>query len=220
MKPLVAALGALALVAAGCTDLGSDNTRITGSGVMSIEARDVGSFDRLAVEGSGEVFIEVGPATSLEIEAEDNVMAVLTTEIRNGRLVLSVEEGNSLRNVEIPIYRITTPDLAGVSIAGSGDVVVDGVDTTEFTVDIAGSVYVQPTGSAGHISVSISGSGDYDGASLSAATAEVSIAGSGAVVVNATDALDVSIAGSGDVVYMGNPTLTQSIDGDGRVSQR
>jgi len=220
MKPLVAALGALALVAAGCTDLGSDNTRITGSGVMSIEARDVGSFDRLAVEGSGEVFIEVGPATSLEIEAEDNVMTVLTTEIRNGRLVLSVEEGNSLRNVEIPIYRITTPDLAGVSIAGSGNVVVDGVDTTEFTVDIAGSGYVQPSGSADHISVSISGSGDYDGASLSAPTAEVSIAGSGAVVVNATDALDVSIAGSGDVVYLGNPTLTQSIDGDGRVSQR
>ena len=220
MKPLVAALGALALVAAGCTDLGSDNTRITGSGVMSIEARDVGSFDRLAVEGSGEVFIEVGPATSLEIEAEDNVMTVLTTEIRNGRLVLSVEEGNSLRNVEIPIYRITTPDLAGVSIAGSGNVVVDGVDTTEFTVDIAGSGYVQPSGSADHISVSISGSGDYDGASLSAATAEVSIAGSGAVVVNATDALDVSIAGSGDVVYLGDPTVTQSIDGDGRVSQR
>jgi len=147
-------------------------------------------------------------------------MAVLTTEIRNGRLVLSVEEGNSLRNVEIPIYRITTPDLAGVSIAGSGNVVVDGVDTTEFTVDIAGSGYVQPSGSADHISVSISGSGDYDGASLSAPTAEVSIAGSGAVVVNATDALDVSIAGSGDVVYLGNPTLTQSIDGDGRVSQR
>ena len=220
MKPLIAALGALTLVAAGCTDLSSDNTRITGSGVVSIEAREIGSFDRVAVEGSGEVFIEVGPASSLEIEAEDNVMAVLTTEIRNGRLVLSVEEGNSLRNVETPIYRITTPDLAGVSIAGSGDVVVDGVDTTEFTVDIAGSGYVQPTGSAGHISVSISGSGDYDGASLSAATAEVSIAGSGAVVVNATDALDVSIAGSGDVVYLGDPTVTQSIDGDGRVSQR
>ena len=220
MKPLIAALGALTLVAAGCTDLSSDNTRITGSGVVSIEAREIGSFDRVAVEGSGEVFIEVGPASSLEIEAEDNVMAVLTTEIRNGRLVLSVEEGNSLRNVETPIYRITTPDLAGVSIAGSGNVVVDGVDTTEFTVDIAGSGYVQPSGSADHISVSISGSGDYDGASLSAPTAEVSIAGSGAVVVNATDALDVSIAGSGDVVYLGNPTLTQSIDGDGRVSQR
>jgi len=219
MKTFITALGALALVAGGCTDIGSEDTLIRGSGVVITESREVGSFDRLAVEGFGEVIVEVGPASSLEIEAEDNVMAVLTTDIRNGRLVLSIEDGHSLRQAKTPIYRITTPNLIGVAIAGSGDVTVDGVDTTEFTVSIAGSGYVQPTGLADHISVSISGSGDYDGASLSASTAEVSIAGSGAVVVNATDTLDVSIAGSGDVVYLGDPTLTQSIDGDGRVSQ-
>jgi len=111
MKPSITALAVLALVAGGCTDLGSDDTRIRGSGVVVTETREIGSFDRLSVERSGEVFIEVGPSRSIEIEAEDNVMAVLTTDIRNERLVLSIEDGHSLRQIKTPIYRITTPNL-------------------------------------------------------------------------------------------------------------
>jgi hypothetical protein len=217
MKPLIAALGALALIAGGCTDLGSDDTRIKGSGVVVSETRDIGSFDRLAVEGSGEVIIEVGPASSIEIEAEDNVMPVLTTDISNGRLVLSVEDGNRLREIRTPIYRITTPALVGVEIAGSGDVTIDGVDAAEFAVEIAGSGRVQPTGTADRLSVSISGSGNYDGVWMLVASAEIDIAGSGSVLVNAEETLDVSIEGSGDVGYMNNPVVTQSISGDGRV---
>jgi len=217
MKPFIAALGALTLVAGGCTDLGSDDTRIRGSGVVVTETREIGSFDRLSVEGFGEVFIEVGPSSSIELEAEDNVMAVLTTDIRNGRLVLSIEDGHSLRQVTTPIYRITTPALVGVAIAGSGDITVDGVDTVEFVVEIAGSGYVRPTGTADHLSVSIAGSGNYEGASLNTADAQITISGSGSVLVNAEQNLDVSISGSGDVGYLQNPVVTQSISGDGRV---
>jgi len=217
MKTFITALGALALVAGGCTDIGSEDTLIRGSGVVITESREVGSFDRLAVEGFGEVIVEVGPASSLEIEAEDNVMAVLTTDIRNGRLVLSIEDGHSLRQAKTPIYRITTPNLIGVAIAGSGDITVDGVDTTEFVVEIAGSGNVQPTGIADHLLVSIAGSGNYEGASMSTASARVEIAGSGSVLVNAEQTLEVSIDGSGDVAYLHNPVVTQSIAGDGRV---
>lgn len=217
MKPFITALAVLALVAGGCTDLGSDDTRIRGSGVVVTETREIGSFDRLSVEGSGEVFIEVGPSRSIEIEAEDNVMVVLTTDIRNGRLVLSIEDGHSLRQIKTPIYRITTPTLIGVAIAGSGDITVDGVDTTEFVVEIAGSGNVQTTGIADRLSVSIAGSGNYEGASLNTADAQIKISGSGSVLVNAEQTLDVSISGSGDVEYLQNPVVTQSIAGDGRV---
>jgi len=217
MKTFITALGVLALVAGACTDLSSDDTRIRGSGVVVTETREIGTFDRLSVEGSGEVFIEVGPSSSIEIEAEDNVMAVLTTEIRNGRLVLSIEDGHSLRQIKTPIYRITTPNLTGVAIAGSGDITIDGVDTTEFVVEIAGSGNVQPTGIADHLLVSIAGSGDYEGDLMSTASARVEIAGSGSVLVNAEQTLDVSISGSGDVEYLHNPVVTQSIAGDGRV---
>ncbi len=193
---------------------------ITGSGTVITESRQVDSFDRLVVEGSGQVFVEIGPAPSLEVQAEDNVIPVLTTEINNGRLILSIEPDTSLRDIEPIVYRITAPDLVGIDIAGSGDVMADGIETTEFEVSIAGSGDVEPVGVAEHLSLSTAGSGTYRGIGLVAQSAKVDIAGSGSAMVNATVTLEISVAGSGSVEYVGNPTVTQSIAGSGRVLQR
>lgn len=197
-------------------DDGGDS--VGGSGDLVTESREVSGFDEIAVFGSGEVVVDVTGTESLSIEAEDNIMPLLTTEVRNSVLELEVE-GNVSPTRDIT-YTITAATLTGVSIAGSGDVTATGVESDEFGVEIAGSGDVSPVGTAGALSIEIAGSGRFQGEDLVAATATVDVAGSGDVVVNATDELAVDIAGSGSVVYLGNPTVDQSVSGSGEVSQR
>jgi hypothetical protein len=68
--------------------------------------------------------------------------------------------------------------------------------------------------------VSISGSGNLDAESLTAMTADVTIPGSGSVVVAVEDHLEVDVSGSGSVEYLGNPTVDSNITGSGSVNPR
>lgn len=219
--PLVFTIAVVAAIGlSGCidVDVGGDGDSVQGSGDVVTESRDVAGFDEIAVFGSGEVIVDVTGEESLTIEAEDNVMPLLETEVRNGVLELEVE-GNVSTTRDIK-YTITAATLQGVSIAGSGDVTATGIEGDEFAVEIAGSGDVSPAGTVTALSVEIAGSGRYQGENLEAVTATVEVAGSGDVVVNATGELDIDVAGSGNVEYIGTPTVSQSVSGSGEVSQR
>ena len=217
-RSLILFLALVTAVAVAACDDDGDAAATRGSGNVVTETREVSGFDEIAVLGSGEVIVDVTGTESLTIEADDNILPLLETEVSNGRLELSVE--SNIDPTVGPKYTITAAELKGVSIAGSGDVTATGVGVDIFEVDIAGSGDVSPTGTAGDLSVSIAGSGNYQGEDLVATTGSVDIGGSGRAVVNVTDELDVDIGGSGDVEYIGSPTLTQSISGSGDVSQR
>jgi hypothetical protein len=182
------------------------------------ESREVSGFSEIAVLGSGVVVVEIDGTESLTIEAEDNIIPLLTTEVRNGRLELGPESPISpTRQIT---YTISAAALEGVSISGSGDISATGVDADSFTVEISGSGRVEPTGTTTELTVEIAGSGDYEGEGLVAQLGEVTVSGSGNVLVNVTDQLEVTISGSGDVRYMGSPSVSSSISGSGEMSQR
>jgi hypothetical protein len=200
---------AAAVLAAGCT---------VGSGDMITESRDVSGFDEIVLLGSGDVIIDVTGTESLEIEAEDNVMPLLTSDVIDGRLELGVD-GSITTNRGIT-YTITAAELVGVTIKGSGDVNGTDIDADSFEVTIEGSGTVDLTGTSNDLTVRTAGSGDFDGRDLESATGTVRIDGSGSAQVNVTDDLTVTINGSGDVEYIGDPVLHQTINGSGDVSRR
>jgi hypothetical protein len=191
---------------------------VRGSGNVITESRDVSGFNQIAVLGSGNVVVDVNGSESLTVEAEDNIMPLLKTEVRNGRLELSVESSIS-PTVEVK-YTITAATLDGLSISGSGNVAATGIDAEAFDVEISGSGKVEPVGTAETLTLGISGSGRYAGEGLIASVGTVRVSGSGDAVVHVTDDLDAEVAGSGSVKYIGEPSLTTSISGSGDISQR
>ena len=193
---------------------------LRGSGDLITETRDVRGFDEIVVLGSGKVLVDVTGTESLEIEAEDNLMEFLTTEVIDGRLELGFKSGQLLSPRRDITYTITASQLNGVTIRGSGDIDASNIDTDTFAVEISGSGDVAPVGTSDHLEVAISGSGRFDGTDLESATGEVRVSGSGNVVVNVTDELDVTVSGSGDVRYIGDPSLNSKISGSGDVSQK
>jgi hypothetical protein len=88
--------------AARCLELleespgGGDETFIVGSGVIVTEPREVEDFTGVVLNGVGEVEIRHGNTESLSITADDNILAHLTSEVRNGRLFLGTEPGPPL----------------------------------------------------------------------------------------------------------------------------
>lgn len=205
----------LSLLIVSCSIIG-----VEGSGDVITESRDVSGFDEVVLSGTGRVEIDVTGEESLTIEAEDNIMPLLETDVRSGKLVLGTRSSIS-PSVDV-VYTITAAELNGIEVSGSGVVDATGVDGTDFSVEISGSGDVRLEGTvSGLLSISISGSGEFEGESLTASNGEVEVSGSGSAVVNATDSLEVSVSGSGDVEYIGSPPdLEVDTSGSGNVSQR
>lgn len=220
---------ALALLAPACT---------VGSGEVITEARTVEGFDGIDLRGMGEVIITVDGTESLTIEAEDNIIDDLTSEVRSGTLILGTDR--PIRPTEDIIYTVTMQALEAIEISGSGAVTVGEFSTSDFDIDvsgsgaanvsdivsdtvvarISGSGAISISGDTDELDLSISGSGAFDGERLEADTGDVTISGSGSATVNVSEDLDANISGSGNVEYLGNPNVSVDTSGSGNVSRR
>lgn len=188
---------------------------IPGSGTIASENREVGDFSGVGYSGGGTVQVVIGDTTSVEIECDDNLLEHIVTEVKNGQL--KIYPAKSISPTTGINVKITTPSLSKLSIAGSGEGSVVGLDEAKLAIDIAGSGKVKCNGSAESLAISIAGSGEVVNDELASRKVDVSIAGSGDVRVQATDELSVSIAGSGKVQYIGSPKVAQKIAGSGEV---
>ena len=212
----------LTLLAASCDEARDEANEIRGSGQTITRSREVSGFDEVVLTGFGDVIVEVTGTESLTIEAEDNILPLLTSEVISGRLELGARQSaeQRLSPTRDVVFRITAAELVGTSVLGSGNVTVSGVEALSFSVSIAGSGNVAPEGTCASLGVDISGSGAFDGENLVARAGTVSVSGSGNAVVNVTDELGVMVSGSGLVEYLGSPALQESVTGSGVVRPR
>ena len=201
---------------AGCDAVGTPTVR--GSGVVLTEQRNVTGFSEVWLAGSGDVRVDVGPADSVTVEAEDNLLPLLETRVDNGRLTLGTKRNVNISPTRPIRYLVTTNDLTAIGVSGSGKFFVNGVDTRQLTTSISGSGSAILSGRADEARLSISGSGNYDASGLACRTAEVSISGSGGATVNASDRVSAHISGSGSVRYLGRPAVEQHVSGSGSVA--
>lgn len=207
------ALLSLAAVA-GCFGNWTDSIR--GSGTPKLESRQVESFDKVKIHGSGDIQLLIGDKPELSVETDDNILPIIETVVEDGTLHVKGKESFSTR-IGVKL-RIVVPSLKAISIAGSGSVRAADLKEPVLSISIAGSGDISVKGTADAVDVSISGSGDVDTQGLVAKSVKVQISGSGAATVSATEVLDAQITGSGDIQYTGNPpTVKKNIKGVGNI---
>lgn len=226
----------LALSQTGCDDHG-----VKGSGVSSSESRKVGDFHAISLTGSMDIDYTDGPAEDVVIEAEDNILPLITTEVKDGRLVIRTKDNTSIRTHKKILVKVTAPDVEELSLAGSGTIrlvneweqddhikvavtgngnIIGTVNSPQVKVAVTGSGDVKMKGATKDLAVDIAGSGSFDGYDLKAENTEVHVGGSGDAKVHASVKLDVHVAGSGSVDYHGNPQVNSSTSGSGSVHKR
>lgn len=193
----------------------------TGSGKIVSDTREVSDFSKVRLTGSGDVIITKGAKREVRVEADDNVIEDVRTEVGgNGTLTLGMKKG-SWNNVHLK-FTIVNPTLEGVEISGSGSVNVESdFDAKRMESGISGSGSVRfKGGKTARHEIQISGSGNVMADGLEADDVTVQISGSGSANVHAKKTLDARISGSGDVYYKGSPSITQSIRGSGSLVKR
>jgi hypothetical protein len=201
------------VVLAGCSWTG-----VPGSGNAKTEVRNAPAFSAVSVGGAIDADITVGPEARVEITGDDNIVPLITTDVRGDRLEISSRK-NFRTSVHL-VAKITLPRLTGIGLTGSGDVTAHGVQSDHLGVTLTGSGTVRADGTAHEAEVELLGSGTIKLDQLAAERASVSVSGSGDVAIAASKSLDVSITGSGDVTYRGDPELKKRITGSGSVSKR
>ncbi len=213
---------------------------VTGSGRTATEDRVVADFDTVALGASMNLVVRQGEKTSVQVQADDNLLPLLETLVANGRLEIRWKKGEYVSNRSPVKVMVVTPKLTGLSAAGSGDIrleafttpslklgiagsgnaVLAALTTDDLTVGVSGSGDVRAAGKAGRVRLSIAGSGDVRLGDLKADEVTVKIAGSGNATVHAQQLLNVSIAGSGDVAYSGDAVVKSSVAGSGSIKKR
>ncbi len=201
----------------GLLNFGSCNSNaVRGSGNAKTESRAVASFSKIDLTGAPDVEVTVGPATSVELTADDNLLPMIETTVSGETLKIG-SKGSYSTSLGVKV-KITVPSLDALAISGSGNVHVKGLKTGEMEVKIAGSGNITLTGGVDRLRVHILGSGDVRATDLAAKDVQVSVTGSGDAAVRASEQLDARVTGSGSVRFAGNPPQVQKhVTGSGDI---
>jgi hypothetical protein len=236
---IVVACAVLGLaVACGDGEGGPGTERMTGSGNVVTETRDVESYERVAFTSEGRVLYGAAANGTIEIEADDNLLEVIETSVSGDTLTIGTRSGVDIEPSTEPVFRLACPQLSGADLqgagtidlaactadgsveldmSGTGRIVATQLDSDEVRVSVSGTGDIEAGGRADDVGVELSGLGEFQGEGLESRHVEVDLSGVGTVTVWATDTLDVDISGDGVVQYRGSPQVSQTITGVGTV---
>ena len=211
-----------------------------GSGNVITQAREVSGFDSVSVEYPAQVSIKQGNTESLKIEAEDNLLRDLKTEVRGGTLeifykktsdkyikatkpvaititVKDLKSVNFASASELTIEGLKAEDL-NISISGAGNLKINEIIAKNLSVNLSGAGSMSASGTTDNLNVNISGFGDFKGSELHGQTANINISGAGSASVWVDDELNAEISGAGSINYHGSPHVLKQINGIGSVN--
>lgn len=211
-----------------------------GNGNSITEQRTTGHFDAIDLRISADVHVEQSATYSVSVTASENLMDIIKTEVHGTTLCIDTKKNKCINgNDDIDVY-VTMPELRKLDISGSGDIEsknkfnapdlemhisgsgnieMDSLNTTDYSISISGSGNVRLAGTqtATSQTIHISGSGDVNTLDLATDNCDIHISGSGKAQVWAVAKLTAEISGSGDVIYKGTPLVSSSTSGSGSV---
>ncbi len=186
---------------------------VVGSGHIVNQSIGVSGFERVTLEGSGDVYIEQGQTESLSVEADDNVIPLLDTRVSGNELVLRIKPGYDVAPSQRIKYHIKIKDLSGINTLGSGDFFVGPVKSNHLSISIPGSGDVDVESLTGdNLSIDLDGSGSATFGDVDIKTSDTSINGSGDVELKGkASTQEIKVAGSGNYLADGLETDTANI---------
>jgi hypothetical protein len=195
---------------------------VQGSGVKVTDIRGVPEFTKVRVTNSANVIVQIGDEQTVEVEVDDNLVDLITTDVSSGEMTVS-SDGSYSTSIGVTV-RVTVPRLEAASISGSGDITVSGLAADTFEATIRGSGDITVVGTARRVEATVTGSGDIDLSQLNADTGAARVTGSGDISISVSEELKARVTGSGDIRYRGHsgsdPKVDESVTGSGDISKQ
>src|SRR5262249_55133991 len=141
-------LGCLILFASGCH---FNYHQVAGSGNRQTQKRDVAPFSSIASLGAFEITVVSQKPVSLEIEGDDNILPLISTEVSNN--VLHIKTAQNYSTHEPIKVRLAVPNLEGMSVTGAGKVSITGVKNEKFELNANGAPNISVEGETGLVNI-------------------------------------------------------------------
>lgn len=203
-KTILFLLAVLAVVFSTSLYASSDKDRV-------VETRQLKGFERIRLLGSPNIKYTQGKTWSVRVEAPQNVIKYVDTHVDKDCLVVNMKYNKNITNFfnfrglgnnQVVVY-VTSPDLIGVEVQGSGDFECRSkVDTDNLNLSLRGSGDIKFSDIiCDCIRTSVIGSGDMDIKYVEARNSEVELVGSGDVSIKQSKVgyTQIELKGSGDI---------------------
>ncbi len=191
---------------------------VSGSGVRKVEKRELSSFTSITTDGAFEIAVVCQQPQTLEIEGDDNLLAMISTEVTNG--VLRINNVGSYSTRTPMKIKISVPDIEGITANGAGTIEVSRLKNDKFDIDSNGASTIRVSGETKELEIDANGAGTVDAHKLRASRSQVDSKGVTKVEVFASDVLNVTVSGPSQVIYDGDPAVNQTVNGPGSVKRR
>src|ERR1043166_1873797 len=99
---------------------GDGSEKVEGNGKMTSAEREVGSFNRIEMEGVFNVILTQGSKEALKINAEENIIDLIETSVDGNVLKIKMKDNVSFKKMGKIDVRVTFKELSEVSSEGVG----------------------------------------------------------------------------------------------------
>jgi hypothetical protein len=199
--------------------------------MMKTESRPIESFDKINFKDFGKLILTQGDQEALTIEADEELLPELISEVRDGTLILGVDDDwvNRIGKVISSIfdhkehkvtYTLTCVDLEKISISGNCTLECNVFKTAALKLNVSGLGDLRFNHlDCDSLDMRISGRGEFEAAGR-ADDQQVRISGSGEYEAPDLTSKDVKIviSGQGNATVRVEESLDITISGLGQVN--
>lgn len=215
-QPTFRVAAIVAALSISLTACGLVGTR--GEGAVTTETRQAGTFSRIESGGVVHITVGIGPASSLQVSAQSNILPLIVTDVVDGTLRIRSSKGfTTTEGVDL---KLTTPQLERILLGGGSRGDVNGLTADAFEIQLSGGAVLNANGTANTIVLGVSGGsvGHLEGLTASAITVDLS--GGSRVEVRATDRVNGSASGGSRVSVAGGAEASVNTTGGSQVEER
>ena len=181
---------------------------VEGSGHVASDVRDVEAFHGINVGGVFKVEVVAGGTTGVEIQADDNLLPLISTHVDNDG-VLHIESEVRIKSKNDIRVRVTTDDIDSLDVSGAANVTVTGLKNDGINVDASGASRIKISGETQKLTIDVSGATKILADDLAAVDANIDASGASNVEVKVTGELAADLSGASNVTYSGSPASVE-----------
>jgi len=213
------------------------NFGIVGSGFTIEEERDVAEFNSISTSSGINIILEQSDKQSVKIEAEENILPFIETNVRAGELIVKFSSGMLFMQTNKPVNcYISANDINSIKLSSSAALSCDDLNSDELSINMSSSASAQVnaevkylkinmsssailkiSGEALKQDVSVSSSAKYLAEDLKSSECFVKSSSSAQAFINVSDELNAEASSSGQIKYTGSPNIISSISSAGSI---
>jgi hypothetical protein len=200
--------------------------QLNGNGKVQTQTRNLSEFKGINASGGYTIEITQGATESIRLEADENLLDHIKTEVKNGVLHIYNNRGMSTSNglkAYITIKELNKIDISGgVKVVGTstfktntmdidlsgGSKVWLGLDVKNLKADMSGASQIELSGKAASAFFELSGASQADAKELEVKSVKVEASSASRVKVHAVETLTISASGASAVYYKGSPNIS------------